>query len=616
METPRLEETAKLLRYYCAVITTKAGSGHLTSCLSAADLAAALVFGGYFHFNVQNPPDRANDRLIFSKGHASALLYAIWAAAGKMTEEELLSFRQFGSVLEGHPTPAFPFSPIASGSLGQGLSVGLGMALAAKYLDKLPSRVFVLLGDGEMAEGQVWEAIQIAAHYELDNLVGILDLNRLGQSGPTMLGKDAGKYQQRLEAFGWNAIVVDGHDIKKILDALKNVETFKGKPTMIIARTVKGKGVSFLEDKENWHGRTLDQKELRAAVKEIGAVDKNLKMRIPLPKKGAIQSPFKAKNFLATLKPTYQKGELVPTRKAYGNALARIAVKYRDMVVLDGDVKNSTFSEIFQKHFPDLFFEMYIAEQNMASVGVGLSVSGKLPFVSTFSAFLTRAHDQIRMAGYTGSHIIFCGSHGGVSVGADGPSQMGLEDLAMFRTVPNSVIFYPADAVSCDKLVEEAAKYHNLIYLRTTRMASPVIYGQDEDFLVGGSKVLRKSKKDKATIIAAGITVYEALAAHNELAKQGIHVRVIDAYSIKPLDTDTIKRAAKQTARIITVEDHYLQGGLGEAVARTLAAEQAEVHCLAVKKIPKSGMPEELLQFEDIDSRAIVKKVKDLCSNK
>ncbi len=605
-----LEKLAKLIRYLILASTTEAGSGHPTSSLSATDLMTTLLFGGIFRFDVDNPEHQNNDRLIFSKGHASPLFYSLWTAAGKLEERELMSLRKFGSPLEGHPTVAFPYVEAATGSLGQGLSIGLGMALNARYIDKLPYRTYVLLGDSEMSEGSQWESLQIASHYKLDNLIGILDVNRLGQRGETMYGHDLDAYKKRIFSFGWETILIDGHSFDDILDAYKRACQVSDKPVMIIAKTIKGKGVSFLEDKNGWHGRALKKEEFKEALKELGPVDESIRGVIPRPKdlKPSEQMPQEAQEI------SYRMDKPVATRKAYGNALVRIFPQFPGMVVLDAEVSNSTFSEIFREKYPERFFEMYIAEQNMVGTALGLSCRGKIPFISTFAAFFTRAFDQIRMSQYSGAraNIKFAGSHAGVSIGEDGPSQMGLEDIAMFRTVLNSVVLYPSDAVSTEKLVEEAAKYVGIVYMRTTRKDTPILYDVKEDFVIGGSKVLRRSDKDIVTVIAAGVTLHEALAAYDELQREQIPIRVIDLYSIKPVDEGTLHEAAKATKALITVEDHFLEGGIGEAVRSALAEHATPVYSLAVRKMPKSGKPEELLDYEEISKKAIIRKVKEL----
>lgn len=607
VDTEKLKELAQLIRYYSLVSTTEAGSGHPTSSLSATDLMTCLFFGGIFRFDVNNPHAPDNDRLVFSKGHASPLFYALWAAAGKVTEEELLTLRKFGSPLEGHPTVLFPYTEASTGSLGQGLSIGVGMAMNAKYVDKLPYRTFVLLGDSEMAEGSQWEAIQIAVHYNLDNLVGIIDVNRLGQRGETMYGHNLDAYKKRVASFGWKTVVIDGHSLSEILTAYRKAQR-ASQPVMIIARTIKGKGVSFVEDKNGWHGKALNREELANALKELGPVNTSLI--------GMIRKPKKLKPEKSDAKKTqgvaYDPDKPVATRKAYGHALVRIFPAYPDIVVLDAEVSNSTYSEIFKEAYPERFFEMYIAEQNMVGTALGFSRRGKIPFISTFAAFFTRAFDQIRMSQYSDPNIKFVGSHAGVAIGEDGSSQMGLEDFAMFRTPLNSVVLYPSDAVSTEKLVEEAAKHYGLVYIRTTRQATPVIYKNEEEFPIGGSKVLRKSNNDLVTVIAAGITLFEALSACEELKKEGISIRVVDLYSLKPVDSATLHECAKTTKAIVTVEDHFLEGGLGEAVRSSFTSLPVPIYCLAVTKMPRSGKPQELLDYEGISKDAIIKKIKEI----
>lgn len=612
----KLEQLSRLIRYYTLISTTEAGSGHPTSSMSATELMAVLFFGGFLHYDLKNPNDPNNDRVIFSKGHASPLFYSLYAAAGDVTEKELKTLRKFGSRLEGHPTPAFPHTEAATGSLGQGLSIGAGMAINAKYLDKLPYKTYVLLGDSEMVEGSQWEAMEIAAFYKLDNLVGILDVNALGQRGETMYGHNTKPYEDRVKAFGWDTIVIDGHNLQEVHDAFEKAQKAKDKPVMIIAKTLKGKGVSFLEDKEGWHGKALSPVDLQKALDELGLIDTKLRGEIPKPK---------------NLKPEQDVGESIPpteygskpvaTRKAYGNAITGLFEEYPNMVVLDAEVGNSTFAEIFKQKFPKHFFEMYIAEQNMVGVAIGLSRRGKIPFLSTFSAFLTRAFDQIRMSQYSDTNIKFVGSHCGVSIGEDGSSQMGLEDIAMFRTLLNSVVLYPCDAISTEKLVEEAAKHVGNVYIRTTRKDTPIIYGITQEFPIGEHKVLKKSEKDVVTVIGAGVTVFEALAAYDELEKENIKIRVIDLYSIKPIIVKKLLKSIQGTKAVITVEDHFAEGGLGEAVKSALSegvtmAKDSDfngpVYSLAVRKMPHSGKPDELLEYEEISKNAIVKKVKHI----
>lgn len=608
-----LRSISTLMRRWILECTNQAGSGHPTSSLSAVELMVGLFFGGSFRFDSDNPNHPNNDRLIFSKGHASPLLYALWAAAGQIAEEALMTYRKFGSQLEGHPTSRFQFAEAATGSLGQGLSIGVGMALNAKYLDRLPYRTYVLLGDSEVAEGSQWEAMQIAAHYNLNNLVGILDVNRLGQRGETMYGHDLAAYQQRVDAFGWQTVVVeDGHDHAQVCEAYESATRIKDRPAMIIAQTVKGKGVSFLADEDGWHGKALDDEQLQQALHEIGEVDRSVRGTIAMPEDTSpVQTEAKG-----VAPPEYKVGDELPTRNGYGNAIRRLAPRYPHLVALDGEVCNSTRAKFFRDEYPDRFFEMYIAEQNMVGAALGLSLRGKLPFVSTFAAFLTRAFDQIRMSRHSDPNLKFVGSHAGVSIGQDGPSQMGLEDIAMFRTVLDSVVLYPCDAVSTERLVEAVAEHDGISYLRTTRGATPVIYDNEETFPIGGCKVLRQSDQDQATVVAAGITVHEALDAYEHLSKNAIRIRVIDLYSIKPIDKETLRDAAEATRVIVTVEDHYAEGGVGEAVRSALSDTEASVCCLAVRKRPRSGTPEELIDDQDISARAIAETIAEALSGK
>lgn len=610
-----LAKIAQQIRYFILVSTTQAGSGHPTSSLSAVELMAVLMFKWFFRYDMDHPEYPNNDRLIFSKGHASPLLYALFAAAGKVSADELLTLRRFGSVFEGHPTPRFRYAEVATGSLGQGLSVGVGMALNAKYVDRLPYRTFVLLGDSEMAEGSQWEAMQAAAHYKLNNLIGIIDVNGLGQRGATMYGHDLEPYRKRVAAFGWHTITIeDGHSLAAVSRAYEEALRVKDQPVMIIAATIKGKGVSFIENKNGWHGKVLSQEELGRALGELGNVDMVIRGTIAEPD-GISPASATTNTHAAPMPlqpPAYAPDKPVATRKAYGNALARMADAMPDIVVLDAEVSNSTFAEAFGKAHPERFFEMFLAEQNMAGAALGFSRRGKIPFVSSFAAFLTRAFDQIRMSRYSDANIKFVGSHAGVSIGEDGASQMGLEDIAMFRTISGGVVLYPADAVSTERLVEAAAAHQGIVYIRTTRKDTPILYGPEETFPFGGSKTLCQSSGDVLTLVGAGITLHEALAAHDELKKAGIAVRVIDLYSIKPIDAPTLAKAAQETRAIITIEDHVAEGGIGEAVQSALARMPVPVHSLAVRKIPMSGAPEELLRYEDISREAIIKKAKEI----
>ena len=603
-----LEALARLIRLHCLNMTSTAHSGHLTSSLSATDLMTALLFGGTFRYKVDDPEYPNNDRLIFSKGHASPLFYALWAVAGGITENELLTYRQFGSRLEGHPTPRLPFVEAATGSLGQGLGIGLGMALNASRLDRLPYRTYVLLGDSEMTEGSQWESIQLAAYYRATNLTGIIDVNRLGQRGETMFGHDLEAYARRVAAFGWKTICIDGHDMAQALRAFADAATEESQPVMIVARTVKGKGISFIENADGWHGKALEKDDVKRALLEFPDVDRGLH--------GAIAAPDDSRPVVVSSKaadpPRYDMGKPVATRKAYGTALTRIQSQYPQLVSLDAEVSNSTMAELFAKKAPDRFFEMFVAEQNMVEVALGLSRRGKIPFVSTFAAFLTRAFDQIRMSQYSHANIKFVGSHAGVSIGEDGPSQMALEDIAMFRSILTATVLHPCDAMSTERLVEQAAAHQGMVYLRTMRQDTPVLYDAKETFQIGGSKVLRHSSDDRLTLVGTGTTVHEALKAFDQLKGDGIAVRVIDAYSIKPIDTVTLRAAADATGAIVTIEDHYAAGGLGEAVLQALADRPVPVTMLAVHKTPMSGKPDELRDFGGISAAEIVSAVKHL----
>ncbi|MBI4272884.1 transketolase, partial [Candidatus Uhrbacteria bacterium] len=608
MSALKLTRLATLVRYYILRSTTKAGSGHPTTSLSATDLMTVLFFGGFFKADLKNPSDPNNDRLIFSKGHASPLFYALYAAAGVVSERELDSLRKFGSPLEGHPTMAFPYTEAATGSLGQGLSIGVGMALNAKYVDKLSYRTYVLLGDSEMSEGSVWEAMTVASYYKLDNLVAILDVNRLGQRGQTMYGHDLNVYEARTKAFGWDVRVIDGHNLEEITKAYQYTATVQDRPVMIIAKTLKGKGVSFIEDKDGWHGKALSQEEFEKGVLELGDINYTLRGTVVMPEGGGGQQAVEQE----VPQPSYDLTKPIATRRAYGDALVRLFPKFPDMIVLDAEVSNSTYAEIFKKAYPKRFFEMYIMEQNMTGVALGFSRRGKIPFISTFAAFFSRAYDQIRMCQYSDANIKFVGSHAGVSIGEDGASQMGLEDLAMFRTLMGSVVLYPSDAYATERLVEEAAKQKGVVYIRTTRKDTPLLYGTEETFPIGGSKVLRSSDNDVATVVGAGVTLYEALSAYDALQKEDIAIRVVDLYSIKPLDVETLKKCASQTKALIAVEDHYPEGGIGEAVSGALIGMGTPVYSLAVRKMPRSGKPDELLAYEEINKDAIIKKVKEI----
>jgi transketolase len=583
-------------------------SGHPTSSMSAADLMAVLI-SKYLRYDFDAPKNPANDHLIFSKGHASPLLYSIYKAAGAITDEELLTFRTFGSRLEGHPTPIIPWVDVATGSLGQGLPIGVGVALATK-LERAPSTVWVLCGDSEMAEGSMWEAFEHAAFYSLDNLVAIIDVNRLGQRGETMHGWDLPSYTRRAEAFGWEAIEIDGHDVDAIDRAYTEALSTSGRPTVIVARTIKGKGVKAVENKENWHGKPLDDPE--AAIAELGG-ERNIVVEVHKPE------PTKPRQFetVPLELPRYDVGEEVATRKAYGDALVAIGKSRGDVVALDGEVSNSTYAEEFRNQVPERYFEMYIAEQQLVAAAVGFQVRGWKAYGSTFAAFLSRAYDFVRMAAISRAELKLCGSHAGVSIGEDGPSQMALEDLAEFRAVHGSTVLYPCDANQTAKLVATMADLEGISFLRTTRGATPVIYDAGEEFPVGGSKVVRSSEADEVTIVGAGITLHEALKAADTLGDDGINVRVIDLYSVKPIDTATLHAAAEATqGRLITVEDHWPEGGIGEAVLSAFAdaEERPHVEILAVREMPGSGKPAELLAAAGIDAEHIVAAARQLVS--
>jgi transketolase len=606
-DSERRHELAQQLRVDSVRMAAAAKSGHPTSAMSAADLMAVLV-DGYLRHDFGAPENPGNDRLIFSKGHASTLLYAIYRATGAISDEELLTYRQFGSRLEGHPTPVLPGVDVGTGSLGQGLPIGVGMGLAGKYLDRLPYRVWVLCGDSELAEGSTWEAFEHAAHYGLDNITAILDVNRLGQRGETMVGWDLDVYVKRAEAFGWHAIAIDGHDLEQIDHAYVEAVSTTGKPTAVIARTVKGKGVAAVENENGFHGKPLDDPD--AAIAELGGL-RNVQIAVAKPEQA---EPHRFPTGTLEL-PRYEVGSEVATRKAYGEALAALGSARGDVVALDGEVSNSTFAELFAKAHPERYFEMYIAEQQLVAAAVGLQARGWRPFASTFAAFFTRAYDFIRMAAISRADMVLSGSHAGVSIGEDGPSQMGLEDIAAFRAVHGSTVLHPSDANQTAKLVAALADREGISYLRTLRPATPVLYAPDEDFEIGGSRVLRSSEDDEIAIVAAGITVHEALAAADTLADEGIAARVIDLYSIKPLDRETVLAASEATGgRLVTVEDHWAEGGLGEAVlaAFSEADERPHVTVLAVRIMPSSGKPEELLAAAGIDADHIAEAARQL----
>lgn len=601
-----LQQRAARLRIHALQSTGAAGSGHPSSCLSAADLVAAVFFHA-MRYDPHDPGNPAADRFVLSKGHAAPLLYAAWAEAGAFPVERLSTLRRLDSELEGHPTPRFPGTVAATGSLGQGLSIAFGLAWAARYLEHSDQRIFVLLGDGEMAEGAVWEAVELSAHYRLDNLVALVDVNGWGQSERTMHARDVGAYARRFEAFGWRTRTIDGHDMAAILDALEHALHTRERPMAIIARTIKGKGVSLLEDRDNWHGKPVQGELLEQALAEVRAL---LDER-PLPpvERRCPPRPEPPPPVRTEIDAPAYEGE-VATREAYGNALVKLGAVETRVVVLDGDTKNSTYAQRFAAAYPDRYLEAYIAEQNMIGAGVGLSAAGKLPFCSTFASFHTRAFDQIRMAAISRANLKLAGSHAGVSIGPDGPSQMGLEDIAMMRAIPGAAIFYPADGFAAERLTAEMAAWPGIAYIRLTRPKTPLLYSREDSFPAGGCKVLRSSDRDVATVVAAGITVFEALRAADRLAKEGIAVRVVDLYSIRPIDRETLAQAAAETGRIITVEDHYADGGLGDAVLDALAETPVPLVKLAVREVPRSGTPEELLHWAGIDADAVVAQVR------
>jgi transketolase len=615
---PALKNIATQLRIDSLKSTSEAGSGHPTSCCSAADIMAALFFAE-MRFDPRDPSLADSDRFVLSKGHAAPILYAAWAEAGAFDRKELLSLRKLDSDLEGHPTPRLPFVDVATGSLGQGICAAVGSALNARRIQS-DYRTYVLLGDGESAEGSVWEAADVAVMDKLDNLCGITDVNALGQSRATMWRHDMEEFQRRWSAFGWHAIVVDGHDMSALLDAYAEARATKGRPTMILARTIKGKGVSFVEGKDGWHGRAFKKgEELDRALAELQqqleAVPPGVDLTREIPKPAVRPRP--AEKVQAPAQPSYKLGEEVATREAYGTAIVKLGQVDSRVVALDADVKNSTFTEAFEKTFPDRFYENFIAEQAMVGAAMGLAARGAIPFPSTFACFLSRAADFIRMAAISNVGIKLAGSHAGVSIGEDGPSQMALEDLAMCRAEPNMTVLYPCDAVSTEKLVALMAYHPGPAYLRTSRPKAKVIYPNDETFRIGGLKVLRESSQDVATVIGAGVTVFETLAAYEELKKSGTSIRVVDLYSVSPVDRDALLNAARATGGcLITVEDHYAAGGIGDAVAEAVAEAGFVVHRLAVREIPRSGKPTELLERFGISARHIIDAVRAVTAQK
>jgi transketolase len=605
-ETELWRELGQQLRVDSIRSSNVTKSGHPTSSMSAADLMAVLL-AKYLHYDFGSPDDPRNDHLVFSKGHASPLLYSMYKAAGAITDEELLTFRVFGSRLQGHPTPAIPWVDVATGSLGQGLPYGVGIALAGKKLDRLPYRTWVLCGDSEIAEGSVWEAFEHASFYGLDNLTAIIDVNRLGQRGETMHGWDLDSYADRARAFGWKAIEIEGHDVEAIDRAYSEAVETEGVPTVIVAKTIKGKGVKEVENKPNWHGKALDNPE--QAIEELGG-ERNIVVEPAKPDYEGEPHVFESGPLEL---PTWELGEEVATRLAYGEALVALGGANGKVVALDGEVSNSTHADLFAKAYPERYFEMFIAEQQLVAAAVGLQVRNWVPFASTFAAFFSRAYDFVRMAAISQANIRLAGSHAGVSIGEDGPSQMALEDLAMMRAVHGSTVLYPCDANQTAKLVAEMAERDGIVFLRTTRAATPVVYDADEEFPIGGARVLRDG--DDVAIVAAGITLHESLKAAEQLESEGVSARVIDLYSVKPVDGETLRAAAEATGgRILTVEDHWSEGGIGDAVLEALSDGEAPARVvrLAVRDLPGSGKPAELLAAAGIDAEHIVEAAQAL----
>jgi transketolase len=591
--------------------STKAGSGHPSSSMSASDLLAVLITR-HLHYDWQNPTLDNNDHLIFSKGHASPLIYAVFKACGAIDDAELMTYRTHASRLQGHPTPILPWVDVATGSLGQGLPIAVGVALAARAVEKLPFHVWAVCGDSEIAEGSIWEGLDKAGHYGLSNFTAIVDVNRLGQRGPTEFGWDLATYQRRVEAFGCRAIVIDGHDVEQIDSALGDARAELERPTVVLARTIKGKGFSEIENKEDWHGKPLPEDMAERAIAELGGI-RHLHVDTPAPERRA--SAVKRGGAGVTIElPAYERdGKPVATRRAYGDALAALGAR-PDVVALDGEVSNSTYSEEFRKAHPDRFFEMFIAEQQLVASAVGMSVRRLVPFASTFAAFFSRASDFVRMAGISTANIRLAGSHAGCEIGADGPSQMALEDLASLRAVHTSVVLYPSDPVSAAKLVQVMADTDGVVYMRTTRGAYPTLYGNDEEFHVGGSKVLRRGDSDAITLVGAGVTLHHCLDAAERLAGEGISCRVIDLYSVKPVDVATLREAVRDTGgEMVVVEDHYPEGGIAAAVLEALAGDEQRPRLthLAVRALPGSGTPAELMAAAGIDADAIVAAVRD-----
>ncbi|XP_004070536.1 transketolase [Oryzias latipes] len=612
-----LKDVANKLRINSIKATCASNSGHPTSCCSAAELMSVLFFHA-MRYKADDPRNQCNDRFVLSKGHAAPILYAVWAEAGFVKESDLVNLRKIDSDLEGHPTPKLEFVDVATGSLGQGLSAACGMAYTGKYFDKSSYRVYCMLGDGECSEGSVWEAMAFASYYKLDNLVAILDINRLGQSEPAPLQHDMETYRKRCEAFGWNTYVVEGHDVEELCKAFWQAQQVKDKPTCIVARTLKGKGLKNIEDKENWHGKPIPKDKLDDVLKDLQSqIQVPNKTLSPKPPNNDA-APADLSTIVMPSVPSYKKGDKVATRRAYGDALAKLGQASQRVVALDGDTKNSTFSELFKKKFPDRYIECFIAEQNMVGVAIGCATRDRtVAFASTFAAFFSRAYDQIRMGAISQTNVNLVGSHCGVSIGEDGPSQMALEDLAIFRAIPSCTVFYPCDGVSTEKAVELAANTKGICFIRTSRPDTPIIYSPDEKFEVGEAKVVLQSDNDVATVIGAGVTLHEALTAAEMLKKEGKSIRVIDPFTIKPLDAATVLASARATGgQIITVEDHYKEGGLGEAVLSAVGQEPGIVVTrLAVTGLPRSGKPQELLDIFGISAKHIVAAVRQTFAN-
>ncbi len=611
--TNTIQELARQFRTDGIRMAHKASSGHPTSSMSAADLMAVLL-ANHLRYDFDNPDNSANDHLIFSKGHASTLLYSMYKAAGVVSDDDIMTYREQGSLFEGHPTPRLKWVDVATGSLGQGLPIGVGVALAGKYLDKLPYRVWVLCGDSEMAEGSMWEAFDHASHYRLDNLIAILDMNRLGQRGPTMHEWDGELYARRAEAFGWRAIQVNGHDLDAIDAAYNEALESDGQPVLIVAQTKKGKGVSFMEDVNGFHGKPTDDEQTEQALQELGGVVTDVRVSVAEPPTGTAAVAGERGELKL---PTYGPDDAVPTRRAYGDALKALGDAYPDVVAVDGETGNSTYAEVFANAHPDRYFEMYIAEQQMVAAAVGLQVRGYTAFGSTFAAFLSRGYDFVRMAAVSRANLRLSGSHAGVSIGEDGPSQMALEDIAMMRAIAGSTVLYPSDPNQTAKLVAQMADLEGISFIRTTRAGKPTLYDADEEFPIGGSKVLRHSDNDDVTIVAAGITIYEVLDAYEQLKADGVRARVIDLYSVKPVDVDTLQKALRDTdQRLVVVEDHWPEGGLAAAVLEGLTASgdaaSVQLKHLAPREIAASATSAEQLAQAGIDAASIVAAAKEL----